>query len=183
MELSMKIDSSDTDPSNSKQPSASTPLPSVGLLASYWIPNVGIGKPRENVQVPLTSVLDYTLPNGLPQTNVVFLASATFVSTTAPYISIPDAILEQMTLQAGQTQTNVEQLQAAGIRVLLTLVGSHGFGWDGVSDGADFAQWIETNVIEQYGLDGIDIDDEFSGLSNPQNFMDTIGNLRAVLSG
>src|SRR5205807_1219458 len=140
----------------------STALPGAGLLASYWIPDVGIGSPLQNVQVPLTSVLDYTLHNGLPQTNVVFLASAPFASTIAPYISIPEAILEQMTLQPGQTQTNVEQLQTAGIRVLLTLVGSDGFGWDGVSDGGDFAQWIETNVIDQYGLDGIDIDNEFS---------------------
>jgi hypothetical protein len=157
-------------------------LPSQALLASYWIPAVGIGSPEQHVEVPLTSVLDCTLPNGQPQTNVVFLGSATFVSATAPYISIPDAIIQQMTLQSGQTKTNVQQLQAAGIKVLLTLVGSSGFGWDGISDGAAFAQWIKTNVIDAYGLDGIDIDDEFSGLSNTQSFMSAIGNLRSVLS-
>jgi hypothetical protein len=161
----------------------STTLPTQGLLASYWIPNVGIGSPEQNVAVPLTSVLDYTLPNGQPQTNVVYLFSATFVSTTAPYISIPDTIVQQMTLQAGQTQTNVQELQAAGIKVLFSIVGSSGFGWDNVADGADFAQWILTNVIDQYGLDGIDIDDEFSNVKNIPNFMSTIGNLRSVLTG
>lgn len=156
-------------------------LPTQSVLASYWIPQVGIGS--QIVEVPLTNVLSYKLPNGQPQTNVIFLASATFISSSAPYVSIPEAIVQQMTLQPGQSQTNVQQLQAAGIKVLLTLVGSNGFGWDGVSNPTDFAQWVQTNLIEAYGLDGIDIDNEFSNLpANPQNFMNTIGTLRSVLS-
>lgn len=160
-------------------------LPSQGLLPIYWIPQVGIGSngQKDNVNVPLTDVLNYTLPNGQSQTQVVFLFSATFVSNTAPYINIPDTILQQMTLQPGQSQTNVQQLQAAGIKVLLSFLGSEGYGWDGISDPHDFAQWVQKNVIEEYGLDGIDIDNEFSGLSDPQSFMNTIGTLRGELSG
>lgn len=159
-------------------------LPSQGVLASYWIPQVGIGPSDDIVVVPLTDILSYALPGGQPQTNVVFLASATFISSSAPYVSIPEAIVQQMTLQPGQSQTNVQQLQAAGVKVLLTFVGSNGYGWDGISDPAGFASWVQTNIIEEYGLDGIDIDNEFSNLpANPQNFMNTIGALRSGLAG
>jgi hypothetical protein len=160
-------------------------LPSQRLLASYWIPQVGIGPQgqMDNVVVPLTDVLRYKLANGQPQTNAVFLASASFISSSAPYVLIPHAIEQQMTLQPGQSHTNVQLLQAAGIRVLLTLVGSDGYGWDGISNPADFAQWVQTSIIEKYGIDGIDIDNEFSNLpADPQRFMNTIGTLRSVLT-
>src|ERR1041384_4789734 len=126
-------------------------LPSQGAVLTYWIPVVGIGSPTQDVTVPLTDALNY-------QTNVVFLGFAAFTSNTAPYITIPDTIVQQMTLQPGQSQTNVQQLQAAGIKVLLSVQGSNGYGWDGISssENADFAQWVQTNLIEQYGLDGID---------------------------
>jgi hypothetical protein len=57
-------------------------------------------------------------------------------------------------------------------------------GWDGVpvSENAKFAQWIKKEVIDKYGLDGIDIDNEFSKLpENKPAFMDTVGYLRAGL--
>ncbi len=152
-------------------------LPSQGLVLTYWIPVVGIGSPIQDVEVPLTDVLNY-------QTNVVFLGFAAFTSNSAPFITIPDNVVSQMTLQAGQTQTNVQQLQAAGIKVLLSVQGSNGYGWDGVSDNSAFAQWVQTNIIEQYGLDGIDIDNEWSNLpESTQSFMNTVGTLRSVLTG
>lgn len=160
-------------------------LQTEGLLASYWIPQVGIGPDGEKqwVTVPLTDVLKYTLPDGQPQTKIVFIFGATFVANQAPYVDIPNAIVEQMTLQPGQSQTNVQRLQAAGIKVLLSIVGSPGYGWDGIADPNDFAKWVKTNLIDQYGLDGIDIDNEFSNLpTNAQNFMNTIGALRSALS-
>jgi hypothetical protein len=159
-------------------------LKTEGLLASYWIPQVGIGGngEKEWVTVPLTDVLKYSLPDGQPQTNVVFLFSATFVANQAPYVDIPNPIVEQMTLQPGQSQTNVQRLQAAGIKVLLSILGSPGYGWDGIGDPLDFAKWVQTNIIAKYGLDGIDIDNEFSNVYNVQNFMNTIGTLRGTLS-
>ena len=170
-------------------------LPSERLLASYWIPWVGIGKdPMIKVHVPLLDITKYTLPNGNPQTNVVFLFSADFTGTpenfNEPYISIPDEIMEQLVPQPGQSKSNVQQLQALGIKVLLSIKGyspgegESGMGWDGVpADKNDaFASWLQKNVIEAYGLDGIDIDNEFSGLpENTQAFIDTVATVRHYL--
>jgi hypothetical protein len=170
-------------------------LPQQRLLASYWIPAVGISDPPVWVTVPLTEIAKYRLPNGAPQTNVVFLMNATFTGTPGnfkpPYISIPDGILQQMTLQPGQRQTNVQYLQSLGIKVLLSVLGYNthgqpGMGWDGVPAGenANFAKWMKQEVIDKYGLDGIDIDNEFSKLpENKPAFMSTVGYLRESLSG
>lgn len=164
------------------------------FLASYWIPQVGIGNPTQNVVVPLTDVGNYVLANAAPQTNVVFLGFASFTGSpenfSPPYISIPNSLLEQLTLQAGQTQTNVQYLQSLGIKVLLSVQGytppnqQSGMGWDGVpaSENEAFASWVKTTIIDGYGLDGIDIDNEWSGLpANPQSFMDTVSALREYL--
>lgn len=170
-------------------------LPRQGLLASYWIPAVGIGKPEQWVTVPISEYAKYRLPNGALQTNVVFLFNATFTGTPQnfkpPYISIPESLLQQMILQPGQKQTNVQFLQSLGIKVLLSVLGYNikgnpGMGWDGVpaSENAKFAQWMKKEVVDKYGLDGIDIDNEFSNLpENKPAFMDTVGYLRASLSG
>lgn len=171
------------------------PLPKQRLLASYWIPKVGIGNPLQWVTVPILEYAKYRLPNGQPQTNVVFLFNATFTGTpqnfNPPYVSIPPELLQQMTLQPGQKQTNVQYLQSLGVKVLLSVMGYNtngkpGMGWDGVpaNQNAKFASWMKTEIIDKYKLDGIDIDNEFSNLpSNPQSFMNTVGYLRARLPG
>jgi hypothetical protein len=174
------------------------------LLASYWIPYVGIGDPphQQIVVVPLTDILNYTLADGTPQTKVVFLGAAEFSCSPGnfqpPYVSLPDGILQQLTLQPGQTQTAVQKLQAAGIKVLLSLIGNNKaanerMGWEDipyVQDGnrfanmLAFAQWVKTNLIDKYGLDGIDIDDEFGASeTNYQAFVDTVGILRHFVPG
>jgi len=134
-------------------------LPKQGLLASYWIPKVGIGNPLQWVTVPISEYAKYRLPNRMPQTNVVFLFNATFTGTPQnfkpPYISIPDGLLQQMTLQPGQNQTNVQRLQSLGIKVLLSVLGYNtngqpGMGWDGIpaSQNAKFVQWMKIEVID-----------------------------------
>jgi hypothetical protein len=166
------------------------------LLASYWIPVVGIGNPLQDVSVPLTDILNYTLADGLPQTQIVFLGFANFSCSPQnfqpPYITVNPGVVQQLTLQPGQTQTAVQQLQAAGIKVLLSIAGANGMGWDNIpyGQGANkyanmiaFAQWLQTNLIDAYGLDGIDIDDEWGGASDPQAFMDTVGTLRQFMNG
>jgi hypothetical protein len=166
-------------------------------LASYWIPAVGIGNPIQWVKVPLSKILNYMLADGTPQTKIVFLGYGNFSGTPAnfqpPYISIAPGVLQQLTLQPGQTRTNVQQLQAAGIKVLLSVAGTRAtqMGWDTIPYGqgpnkyADmiaFAKWVQTDLIDAYGLDGIDIDDEWAPI-DPQAFMDTVGILRNFMSG
>ena len=143
------------------------------MLPLYWFPTVGIGNPLQNVYVPLTDILNYTLADGTPQSKIVFLGFGNFSCApdnfVPPYITISDGVLEQLTLQPGQTQTAVQQLQAAGIKVLLSVAGTKALkmGWDTIPDGGGsdryanmikFAQWVQTNLIEAYGLDGIDIE-------------------------
>ena len=171
-------------------------LPTTKLLASYWIPYVGIGKPEQRVTVPLTDIANYVLANGRPQTSVVFLGFGVFTGTpqnfTPPYISVPQDLIQQMTLQPGQTQTNVQYLQSLGIKVLLSVMGwrpndvDPGMGWDGVplAQNEPFALWVKKEIIDAYGLDGIDIDNEFSNLpENTQSFMNTVATLRFYLPG
>lgn len=167
------------------------------MLASYWIPWVGIGKPIQKVVVPLTDILNYTLNDGTPQTKIVFLGYGNFACSAQnfvpPYINIDPGVLEQLTLQPGQSQTAVQQLQAAGIKVLLSVAGDSTLqmGWGAIPYGSGsgryanmiaFAKWMKANVIDAYGLDGIDIDDEWAP-SDPQTFMDTVGTLRYFMGG
>ena len=164
------------------------------VLASYWIPAVGIGNPLQWVKVPLTDIGKYLLAGGKPQTQVVFLGFAAFTGSpdnfNPPFISIPSDLLKEMTLQPGQKQTNVQYLQSLGIKVLLSVQGytppgqSSGMGWDGVPAPKNkaFADWVKTQIIGKYGLDGIDIDNEWSGLpSSPPNFIATVAALRVAL--
>ena len=44
-----------------------------------------------------------------------------------------------------------------------------------------FADWVKTEVIDEYGLDGLDLDDENGGY-NPQGFLDIVGVLRYYLA-
>jgi GH18 family chitinase len=62
----------------------------------------------------------------------------------------------------------VKELQGKGVKVSLTLLGNHkNAGWSCVSQpnaAKDFADKI-ADVAQKYGLDGIDIDDEYSNCS------------------
>jgi len=87
----------------------------------------------------------------------------------------------------------VQQLRAAGIKVLLSAMGPNlrdehgeplpGMGWAHVppTQREAFAEWVVKEVLEKYGLDGVDIDNEYSNLAdNPQGLVDTVAVLRAV---
>ena len=156
------------------------------MLASYWVPSVTCGSavPRSS----LTEILKYKLPSGKPQTNLVFLAFGRFFGKPDPFnpqcVKIDQGVLDQI--------GTVKQLQAAGIKVVLSIVGDHtGLGWGSIPYGQgsarfnnmiNFAQWV-TGLIQQYGLDGIDIDDEFADdMPSAQGFMDTVGILKHYLA-
>lgn len=65
-------------------PPVAPTLPRERILAVYWIPAVGIGKtkPYEWVTVPLKEVSEQPrLPDGRPQTTVVFLGFAQAITS------------------------------------------------------------------------------------------------------
>lgn len=163
-----------------REPGPST-LPGQGAVVTYWWPQVGIGPEGQMkyVDVPLSEVLKY-------KTDIVVLAFATFSSTQKPYINIPDSLVKQMTLQPGQTRTNVQQLQDRGIKVLLSVLNDGPNGWDGITSNEDFGETMQL-MLRKYGLDGLDIDDEYdqnhTSSANPQAFVNTIGTLRGWLRG
>jgi len=66
---------------------------------------------------------------------------------------------------------SVRYLQARGIKVLLSITNGHQpVGWSQFTsrrDALDFARYLKKSVVARYGLDGIDIDDEYSsGVAN-----------------
>ena len=137
------------------------------MLFAYWLPYVGIGSPIVPVYVPLTDVLNYRRSDGSLQVNVVNLMGCTF--NVAENFDSQHLVFDPHLL-AALTDGSVAQLQAAGIKVLLTIQGSGGapgtpFGWGSLSPAqiAAFVPYLEDQILSStgYALDGIDVDDEF----------------------
>lgn len=163
-------------------------LPSSKVLAVYWLPSVGIGPAtspppvlpgKQTVHVPLTDVLNYTRPDGTPQISVVNLTGANFTKSTTfqpPYLDINPEL--QKVLSDG----SVQQLQQAGIKVVLTIMGGGGtFGWSSIpaNQVQTFVDYLNATFLDQksgYGLDGIDVDDEYA--QSGDTLVDTIKAMR-----
>jgi hypothetical protein len=95
----------------------------------------------------------------------------------------------QATLDDAANQ--IRPLQAKGIKVLLSILGNHqGIGFANLTDQAaatEFARQL-ADVVDQYGLDGIDFDDEYAdyGTSNtpqpnPYSFVHLVSALRRMM--
>jgi hypothetical protein len=163
-------------------------------LAVYWVPDVGIGEgDMKHVHVPLLDILKFEKPDGTPQTDFVMLFTATFAGTPdnpgPPYVTIPDAILAELIPGPGQSLSNIQILHSKGIKVLLSVTGGHtGVGWHSFPQDHQekFAAWMRDEVLNRYGIDGIDIDDEYSEpldaapQSDPVSLMRMAGTLRGV---
>lgn len=137
-------------------------------LAVYWLPTVGIGPPEsmQHVNVPLTDVLNYRRSDGSLQIDIVNLWGCAFDPDFAPgrYLTFDPL------LQSALSDGAVHQLRDAGVKVVLTIVGSggdDGFGWGSIpSDQQDaFVSYLNEAILspQGFGLDGIDIDDEYPG--------------------
>ncbi|WP_394843500.1 glycosyl hydrolase family 18 protein [Pendulispora brunnea] len=79
----------------------------------------------------------------------------------------------------------VKNLQSQGIKVLLTVLGNHqNAGWACFRDegtAQNFAQQL-SNAVNKYGLDGIDIDDEYSQCtSNNTSLIMVASKMRALM--
>lgn len=111
----------------------------------------------------LANVADYTLQGTTTPAfdmAVIFAANINYDGTTA-YLHLNDRVT--WTLENAATQ--IRPVQAKGTKVLLSVLGNHqGAGIANFADYADadaFAAQLE-QVVDTYGLDGIDFDDEWS---------------------
>ena len=131
----------------------------------------------------------YTLANGGAQVidvAVIFAANINYDGSNA-YLFFND----QVTNVLNNVATQVRPLQQKGIKVLLSVLGNHqgaGFANFPNQAAADaFAQQL-ADAVNQYGLDGIDFDDEYAeygnngtGQPNDFSFVYLVQALRAKL--
>ena len=131
----------------------------------------------------------YTLANGGAQVvdvAVIFAANINYDGTNA-YLSCNPQVQNVL----DNVATQVRPLQQKGIKVLLSILGNHqgaGFANFPSQAAADaFAQQL-ADAVNQYGLDGIDFDDEYAeygnngtGQPNDFSFVYLVQALRAKL--
>ncbi len=104
--------------------------------------------------------------NGQPYFNIVSIFAASIKGTTpsAPTIQFNNNVSSLLN-SALTPGSQVYNLRAKGLKVLLTVMGGHAqAGWScftNQTDAESFAKQLVT-IANQYGLDGIDIDDEYS---------------------
>ncbi|WP_138429825.1 EndoS/ChiA family endoglycosidase [Fodinibius saliphilus] len=112
----------------------------------------------------------YLLDNGSPAIDVVCIFAGNLVLNKRPYLKAHNDPSAKNPFNANIMEIlsngSVQKLQKKGITVLLTILGGHHKGgWSNFkteSAAADFATYLKTEVVDKYGLDGIDIDDEYS---------------------
>src|SRR5690242_490738 len=113
----------------------------------------------------------YTLADGSPALNVVCIFAGNYAAADLPYLRAnnndpPTTAPFNPNIQAILDDGSVQYLQSKGLTVLLTILNGHSaVGWSQFTSEADamaFAQYLKDDVVDKYGLDGIDIDDEYS---------------------
>lgn len=122
----------------------------------------------------------YTMADGSAAVDVVCIFSANInkkpfppgAIALTPNTKVPDGYpyVVGSPDYAGLTAEAIQKLQKKGITVLLTLLNNHdGTGWSEFPDAVtatNFAQQLK-EVVDRVGLDGIDIDDEYSDNPHP----------------
>jgi Glycosyl hydrolases family 18. len=113
----------------------------------------------------------YVLPDGTPAVDTVCLFAGNYAINTVPMLRAnnntpPTQDPFNPNIQSVLSAGLVRYLQDKGITVLLTVMNAHtDTGWDEFTDQTTaqaFADYLKKNVITPLGLDGIDIDDEYS---------------------
>jgi hypothetical protein len=113
----------------------------------------------------------YIDADGIPTIDFVCLFAANYCSDELPYLRannnepVTDKPFNPM-LQATLENGSVQYLQERGIVVLLTIINGHSVvGWSGFKlqqDAQNFTNYLKSEVVDKYNLDGIDIDDKHS---------------------
>lgn len=115
----------------------------------------------------------YLTADGVPAVDIVSIFAANYASGTSPYFRANNnnpPTTDPFNPNIQDILSNgVQTLQNAGIVVLLTATnGWAEVGWSefpntqaGQTDAQAFAAYMK-GIVDQYGLDGIDIDDEYS---------------------
>lgn len=125
--------------------------------------------PKDSTQ--FRDVACYVLADGSPAIDVACIFAGNYASSETPYLranndDLPTNKPFNDNIQQVLDDGSVKALQDKGITVLLTITnGWHPVGWSEFQSEADasaFAQYLKTEVVDKYGLDGIDIDDEYS---------------------
>ena len=133
-------------------------------------------KPRVTVYInpassqQLRDVAGYTLADGSPAIDVVCLFAGNYAASEPPYLRAnndPSTTNPfNKNIQTVLDDGSVGYLLEQGLTVLLTVTnGLHPVGWSEFTsedDATAFAQYLQTDIVEAYGLSGIDIDDEYS---------------------
>lgn len=136
----------------------------------------------------LLNVGQYTLEDGSPAFDiaVIFAANINYDGERA-YLHLNENVQHLL----DNVDTYVRPLQEKGIKVVLSILGNHqGAGFANFPDAraADrFAREV-TTLVRRYGLDGVDLDDEWSeygkngtGLPNDFSFVAFVASLRKLL--
>ena len=86
---------------------------------------------------------------------------------------------------ADEIRDGVKALQARGVKVVMSINGKpnwsgHAGGWDNL-DPAAFAANVKAIVVDQWGLDGVDLDNEAISVIPGDNFVQVVKALRHAL--
>jgi chitinase len=146
---------------------ADAPKPRQAFMA-YWLGYAPGGAALEATPAPV---------------NIVALAFA----VTSPGRSGDTITLDFLTSQhsADEIRAGVKALHARGVKVVMSINGrpnweGHAGGWDNLDPEA-FAANVKAIVADQWGLDGVDLDNEAAAVTPGENFVAVIKALRRAL--
>ncbi len=86
---------------------------------------------------------------------------------------------------AKEIRAGAEALQKRGVKVVMSINGNpnwpgHPGGWSNLKP-KQFAANVKAIVVDDWGLDGVDLDNEDTSVTPDQNFVDVIAELRKAL--
>ena len=125
----------------------------------------------KNVEEFKKIATDNTNPDGSSAVDVVCIFAANYCINEIPMLRANNNSprTEQPfneNIQDVLSSDAVKNFQSKGIVVLLTILNGHtDVGWSQFTckpTAEDFVDYLKNEVVEKYGLDGIDIDDEYS---------------------